>query len=49
MKKIINKIKKYLYSRSKEDYELIYEKDCLTNEDCYNIKPLYIKKIEVEK
>lgn len=28
MKKIINKIKKIFFSRSKKDYDLIYEKDC---------------------
>ena len=31
------------------NWNKIYEIDCLTDEDCYNIKPLYIKKIEVEK
>jgi tRNA threonylcarbamoyl adenosine modification protein YeaZ len=31
------------------DWNKIFEIDCLTAEDCYNIKPLYIKKIEVEK
>ena len=31
------------------DWNNIYKYNCLTDEDCYNIKPLYIKKIEVEK
>ena len=31
------------------DYNNIYKCNCLTNENCYTIKPLYIKKIEVEK
>ena len=31
------------------DWNNIYKKNCLVTEDCYNIKPLYIKKIEVEK
>jgi tRNA threonylcarbamoyl adenosine modification protein YeaZ len=31
------------------DWNNIYKYDCLNDEDCYNIKPLYIKKIEVEK
>ena len=30
-------------------WELLFENDNLTKEDCYNIKPIYIKKIEVEK
>ena len=31
------------------NWNRVFEIDCLTNEVCYNIKPLYIKKIEVEK
>ena len=31
------------------NWNLIYENNCLTDEDYYNMKPLYIKKIEVEK
>ena len=31
------------------DWNNIYKYDCLNDEDYYNIKPLYIKKIEVEK
>ncbi len=31
------------------DWNNVYKYNCLTEEDCYNIKPLYIKKIEVEK
>ena len=30
-------------------WEKIFEDNYLKKEDCYNIKPLYIKKIEVEK
>ena len=47
------------YSNYKNDHQIIddininwdniYKYNCLKNEDCYNIKPLYIKKIEVEK
>ena len=39
----------HLIINSDIDWSLLYQSPFLKEEDCYNIKPIYIKKIEVEK
>ena len=39
----------YILEEKEIDWSSVFNHDCLNDESCYSIKPLYIKKIEVEK
>ena len=39
----------FIYDNDNIKWDLLFQTNYLKKEDCYNIKPIYIKKIEVEK
>ena len=40
---------RFIYDNNNINWDLLFQTNYLKKEDCYNIKPIYIKKIEVEK